>query len=76
MTVQILHAAFGISPQVEDVTFKVQKMLKEGCTQFHASIDDFGDPAPGWCKYLTIWWRNDDGEHLACTIERGEPITL
>lgn len=71
--INIVRAAFGIWPDMVDVTAKVRYYRYTSMTEFAADHNLFPDPAPGRTKILTIIWeRPQDGALYTGLVGEGD----
>jgi hypothetical protein len=61
---KIIGAYYGIWDSVKIVTPIVEGQYSAGVREFHADYHTYGDPCPGYTKYLVIAWEQD-GESRA-----------
>ena len=56
---QITGAYYGVWNTVNVVTDVVKGMYGNGTREFHADYHTYGDPCPGYTKYLLIAWEQN-----------------
>lgn len=76
-TIEITKAIYGDRNQTKmaDVTKKAKALVKAGATSLEASNSNFGDPASGVPKQLTVHY-TADGVPVSKTVAEGESLAL